>query len=168
MASNDSCIFCSDEVRPRQHGLLCEDCNRWQHRKCKTGITQKQYYDAMKGLIQLDWRCAECTYMEVDAADIHGPAANSTMLRTPDGPSLDNLDEDDLGNFELPSRHEEDSIGNITPEDVPEEECQEVQYEVIPTGTERGRPMLADSLGFKYTIKKPRKNRVKLTYETCP
>ena len=53
--------------------------------------------------------------MEEDAAETEEPAANSTMVDTPDDPSLDNLDENDLGPFELPSRHEEDFIGNITP-----------------------------------------------------
>ena len=28
----DSCIVCDLRVRPRQEALLCEGCDRWQHR----------------------------------------------------------------------------------------------------------------------------------------
>ena len=31
------CISCNREVRPRQQALLCDGCNKWQHRKCSSG-----------------------------------------------------------------------------------------------------------------------------------
>jgi hypothetical protein len=34
--SDDSCIQCINQVRPRQEALQCEQCQRWQHRTCKT------------------------------------------------------------------------------------------------------------------------------------
>ena len=33
------CIFCSEEVSSRQKALLCDGCERWQHRRCQTANT---------------------------------------------------------------------------------------------------------------------------------
>ncbi|CAC5364718.1 unnamed protein product [Mytilus coruscus] len=30
------CVLCDQQVRPRQHALQCEDCDKWQHRLCNT------------------------------------------------------------------------------------------------------------------------------------
>ena len=38
------CIACpQNSVRARQQGLQCDDCLRWQHRTCGTGISQDDY-----------------------------------------------------------------------------------------------------------------------------
>lgn len=37
----DSCIFCDLPVRPHQEALLCDVCDRWQHRTCQTAISHE-------------------------------------------------------------------------------------------------------------------------------
>ena len=36
-SNDDRCVFCSKKVSSRQHALLCDCCNHWQHRLCDTG-----------------------------------------------------------------------------------------------------------------------------------
>ena len=55
------CISCNREVRPRQEALECEQCTRWQHRICGTGITQTQYRTAIKTNAEIKWKCKGCT-----------------------------------------------------------------------------------------------------------
>ena len=49
MDDQNSCIKCGREVRARQHGIMCDLCEKWQHRVCDTGITFQQYRLAVKG-----------------------------------------------------------------------------------------------------------------------
>ena len=44
----DLCMSCSNPVRPRQEGLQCDGCNRWQHRTCHTGISRETYRAAVQ------------------------------------------------------------------------------------------------------------------------
>ena len=77
-----NCIRCNKEVRARQHGIQCDTCHLWQHRTCGTGITLEQYRQAVRGDMQLQWRCIPC----VDASGIQAndDYANITMgLATP-------------------------------------------------------------------------------------
>ena len=46
----DSCIVCNQIVRPRQEALLCDGCERWQHRACQTGISGSTWRPT-------DWTC---------------------------------------------------------------------------------------------------------------
>ena len=39
-ASNDNCITCKQPVRPRQEGLQCDGCQKWNHRTCNTGMSK--------------------------------------------------------------------------------------------------------------------------------
>ena len=64
------CIYCQQSVRPRQEGLQCDGCLRWQHRTCNTGVSQSEYRDAVRTGASIDWRCLTC--------DI--PLAESTAL----------------------------------------------------------------------------------------
>ena len=62
MSSNflTMCISCQQQVRPRQEGLQCDDCLRWQHRTCSTGVLQSEYRDAVKTGAPIHWRCSTC------------------------------------------------------------------------------------------------------------
>ena len=56
----DLCIYCAFSVRPRQEGLQCDGCSRWQHRTCHTGISQAQYRAAVQAEEPIDWSCDQC------------------------------------------------------------------------------------------------------------
>ncbi|CAC5396516.1 unnamed protein product [Mytilus coruscus] len=53
------CISCDREVRLRQHAILCDLCERWQHRLCGTGITLQAYNKAKHGYA-LQFICRPC------------------------------------------------------------------------------------------------------------
>ena len=59
-AKSDKCVCCKEIVRPRQEGLECEKCLRWQHRTCNSGITRNLYRKLCKGSATLEWFCEEC------------------------------------------------------------------------------------------------------------
>ena len=54
------CNVCDFPVRPRQEGLQCEGCFRWQHRTCGTGISRAQYRAAVQSGEGIDWSCQVC------------------------------------------------------------------------------------------------------------
>ena len=62
MSAEDRCAECYMPVRPRQEGLQCDGCFTWQHRTCKTGISQREYKDAVRSGQDIDWRCKYCTH----------------------------------------------------------------------------------------------------------
>ena len=43
-----NCIACKEPVRPRQQGLQCDGCFRWNHRVCNTGISLEVYRAAVR------------------------------------------------------------------------------------------------------------------------
>ena len=62
------CIRCAADVWPRQLAVQCESCLRWHYRVCGTGITQKQYRRANKGIEDISWVCESCSCI-VDRAN---------------------------------------------------------------------------------------------------
>ena len=52
------CIYCNEEVTARQEALLCD---KWQHRRCNTGISRQQYRYAVKTGLEVVWRCLYCS-----------------------------------------------------------------------------------------------------------
>ena len=92
------CIICNIEVRPRQEALQCEGCDRWQHKKCNSGITQDQYCQAVNNKSEIDWKCTDCSaqlhsfhHIILDpniTADVSSflPPVNSTHLDLPPSP----------------------------------------------------------------------------------
>jgi hypothetical protein len=53
------CIACDREVRPRQHAISCDICERGKHRLCDTGITFQEYNLARQDN-QLQLICRPC------------------------------------------------------------------------------------------------------------
>jgi len=51
------CIACKQIVTSRQEALLCDGCNKWQHRKCNTGITREDYKNAVQCGNDIPWKC---------------------------------------------------------------------------------------------------------------
>ncbi|CAC5378806.1 unnamed protein product [Mytilus coruscus] len=62
------CISCDREVRPRQHAISCDLCERWQHRLCDTGITLAAYNNAKQGYA-LQFICRPCEQRNWPAED---------------------------------------------------------------------------------------------------
>ena len=67
MSNYDLCAECYLPVRPRQEGLQCDGCLTWQHRTCKTGISQREYREAVKSGQEIDWHCKNCTISDCSA-----------------------------------------------------------------------------------------------------
>ena len=56
----DNCIECATPVTERQEALQCDGCGLWNHRTCCTGIDRQTYRAAVKGDVELEWRCRHC------------------------------------------------------------------------------------------------------------
>ena len=63
------CIFCTEEVTSRQGALLYVGCDRWQHRRCKTGISREQYRAAVRSGDEIIWRCLFCNDEDVPISE---------------------------------------------------------------------------------------------------
>ena len=58
---DDNCAFCSKTVRPRQDALQCDQCEKWQHRTCQTGITRAVYRQLVRKEKELpNWKYNIC------------------------------------------------------------------------------------------------------------
>ena len=68
-------IRCEESVGARQQALQCDGCEKWQHRTCGSGISQKDYRSAVRSGQDIDWRCDDCLNM---SAGFLLPAAEST------------------------------------------------------------------------------------------
>ena len=105
------CISCLREVRPKQHALQCETCERWQHRTCNTGITQDSYRQAIKSKCNINWSCSTCDLPNSPLPNSRLPNAsipNSSLPHTPVPNSpLPNspLPNSPLPNVSLPNSH---------------------------------------------------------------
>ena len=54
------CIFCAQIVTSRQEALLCGECDRWQHRRCHTGVDRATYRQAARNGQDISWTCLCC------------------------------------------------------------------------------------------------------------
>ena len=79
MSAEDLCAECYMPVRPRQEGLQCDGCFTWQHRTCKTGISQRQYREAVKLGQDIDWLCKYCKYTSDSAISGNKVSLSPTM-----------------------------------------------------------------------------------------
>ena len=75
------CIFCAKEVTSRQEALVYHGCDRWQHRRCQTGITREQHRAAVRSGEEVIWRCLYCSD---NSTDHSLPVAESTRLEETD------------------------------------------------------------------------------------
>ncbi|XP_071145594.1 pygopus homolog 1-like [Mytilus edulis] len=60
------CVLCDQQVRPRQHALQCEDCDKWQHRLCNTGISITDYRLMVNEEVDIIFHCVECVHIPQD------------------------------------------------------------------------------------------------------
>ena len=159
------CISCDRPVRPRQEGLLCDRCERWQHRTCGTDVSRADYLTAVRTNTPIDWQCQGCRYADnvhvdvndggfhVDevprlADDVEQPEVD---VAQPEGdveqPDV-SLYANDLGDYVPPPNLDESDMMNPAPiavahatDDGP------VTYTVVTASTERGKDILVDSVG---------------------
>jgi len=57
------CKVCYKAVSPREHGLLCDLCEKWVHRRCGTGVSLDRYRDMCRELrrgFEVPWICPQC------------------------------------------------------------------------------------------------------------
>ena len=88
-----NCIVCKEPVRPRQQGLQCDGCFRWNHRVCNTGISLEAYRAAVNEGAEIEWQCEFCQH----------PDADSTMedVSLPDPPPAESSLEDSAVDSDL-------------------------------------------------------------------
>ncbi|KAI0227998.1 hypothetical protein LSAT2_021486 [Lamellibrachia satsuma] len=74
----DNCVVCNKLVRPRQQALQCDDCDRWQHRVCQTGLTQRRYRQLVADDSNSDiWQCSVCCGRQVADKEPAGDVINN-------------------------------------------------------------------------------------------
>ncbi|KAH3872476.1 hypothetical protein DPMN_035692 [Dreissena polymorpha] len=54
------CVVCGHIVSDECKAIMCDECDRWQHRHCQTGVTLSQYNRMVKGIIELSFVCVPC------------------------------------------------------------------------------------------------------------
>ena len=166
------CISCKEQVRPRQEGLQCDGCLRWQHRTCHTGVSQADYRNAVKTGASIDWRCLTCDFPQAESSlsilstdileskEFNPPADSSDQLTEPS--TIDTSSESAVG-IEGSTVHEppiqptidESTIEGPTPQAV-EEVDQPLTFQIMEGASERGKRKLIDSNGFSYNVKRQR------------
>ena len=87
------CIFCTEIVTSRQEALLCDGCDRWQHRRCETGITREQYRAAVRSGEDVIWRCLYCGE---NSTEHSLPVAESTRVDETDNSNVPASFEDSI------------------------------------------------------------------------
>ncbi|XP_052820018.1 uncharacterized protein LOC128245833 [Mya arenaria] len=125
MSDSDLCIECDKVVKPLQHAITCDVCDRWQHRVCDTVPVR------------------DVLSVTSDATYIVGPSLNDSREQlfdvTRDGPvDTTVIHERSIGEPMLSC--------NVVDE-------AEVEYEVVEEGSNRKRQKLVSSDGFSYCVK---------------
>ena len=77
-----ACIACSSQIQQPHTAFRCEGCNRRQHLKCGTGISQSFYWMVTKSLGVFEWYCAECSSPTMARAE-HICIACSSQIQQP-------------------------------------------------------------------------------------
>ena len=97
----DKCINCNFPVRPRQEGLQCDGCSRWQHRTFNTGVSQQDYHAAVQAGLGIEWQCEMCSLLSPPV--FSPPVMESTRLE-----SSADLDQSPLLFNDIESSHQQD------------------------------------------------------------
>eukprot|EP00794_Sanderia_malayensis_P011476 gene11476-12672_t len=76
------CVSCKKEVHPRQEAIECNECKRWQHRTCKSGVSREDYRRFNREEIEIDWKCEDCRDGRVTVFDRteHNGLSSSSQL----------------------------------------------------------------------------------------
>jgi len=132
------CIQCDHPVRPRQECLLCDGCQRLQHRTCGTGITRAEYRIAVATGQPVEWQCQGCHY-----ADNERISYDVSVLENDDNgrPADASLFVADLDNYVPPAQLDESDM--VDPGPLPVLVAPDIEgpmtYTVGEASTERGK-----------------------------
>ena len=94
----DTCVICNKSVRPRQEGLQCDRCQRWQHRTCNSGIDRDTYrrvasiYRNYNGIYSFDFVSSIFCFPEVKLSLFYREVkmySKSTVVSSPGRDSRD-------------------------------------------------------------------------------
>ncbi|XP_076088513.1 uncharacterized protein LOC143058925 isoform X1 [Mytilus galloprovincialis] len=177
------CVLCDQQVRPRQHALQCEDCDKWQHTLCNTGISITDYRLMVNEEVDIIFHCVECVLipqdMEVEAPEVleapppPSPAPTSPPPSPPPAPaslqhpappspppaSPQPLD-DTLPDHSFDITLEVAEENPVVESDIEDPELSDsfvedipVTFEVVENGTMKRAKKLVSSDGFSYTVK---------------
>ncbi|KAL5015438.1 hypothetical protein ScPMuIL_009708 [Solemya velum] len=178
---SDTCVYCSLVVRPRQEAILCDGCDRWQHRTCNTDISRHRYRRMVKELTAVTFRCHACS-APVNGTPIPLPPLESTRLDTsePASPILTSIADQttfnlsDRPSFVMPEIIQENSLTDDSIDAELSTLEAIVTYNVVDNGTQRGKRKLVSSDGHTFTLKRQNKNSTDLCCSirnkttTCP
>ena len=94
----------------RQEGLLCDGCNRWNHRTCNTGVSRTQYREAIRNDVDIDWQCKDCRITQLDQLAPPPPSPQLLISSSPTS-TVQLFDESDND-----SSLEDPSVGDVEPQ----------------------------------------------------
>ncbi|KAH3790649.1 hypothetical protein DPMN_168854 [Dreissena polymorpha] len=61
MAEEYPCVYCERNVGEDDRAISYDECERWQHPSCETGVSLRQYRKMMKGEVVVEWKRCECS-----------------------------------------------------------------------------------------------------------
>ncbi|KAH3751333.1 hypothetical protein DPMN_185886 [Dreissena polymorpha] len=161
MADKYPCVYCEQNIGEDDKVISCDECERWKHLSCETGVSLQQYRKMVKGEVVLEWKCHKCSRpVQMDVT----PEVEVPMDATPEGPEI--LEANDISiiselsvesrfdevedrtfnishrEIEQPNMPVDDSVRErpldaVIPEDGP------ITYDVVTGGTKRGGKKLA-------------------------
>ncbi|KAH3818156.1 hypothetical protein DPMN_119752 [Dreissena polymorpha] len=77
MASEYTCIHCERNVNDDDRAISCDQCEKWQHLSCDTGISLRQYRKMMKAAV-VEWKCRKCSRPAEDVPEVQMETADMT------------------------------------------------------------------------------------------
>ena len=97
------CVICNKSVQNNQHGIACDLCGKWCHRKCDAMTPEMyEYYAKNHGNPAITWHCLYCTlkfnhqhipFTLTDNYDIENTNNSDTMKFCENLPTLEEIHE---------------------------------------------------------------------------
>ncbi|PAA51698.1 hypothetical protein BOX15_Mlig031404g1, partial [Macrostomum lignano] len=119
--------------------LQCDECSRWQHRTCNSGVTQ-QHYRQLQRLESFDWLCSLCSWPVPEQPDPEQPE--------PEQPDPERID------------WQEQKRQGAVPVEVPPPQHLApriaVPFEIVRGGSTRGKDSLVVDSRFTFVISRRR------------
>ncbi|KAJ8037002.1 hypothetical protein HOLleu_17701 [Holothuria leucospilota] len=140
--ATEYCIHCSGTVQEEEKAIQCDGYSRWQHLGCNTGVTEEEYAGAVDEEGVIEWACVWCSSKAVEEGE---PVAESTKVDA------------EPEEYDIPQPINESSLAEEAVNPQPRT-TSTVTYEVVASGTKRGRELLVDNRGYTFNVKRRRTN----------